>query len=362
MHSQRPKGNANGNWFDIEDAELFQLADAHLKAQALRYDVLPRMEILLQRAVARIGDVFGPDSFHLSTLVTLPAFRTTRRMEDVTHHYTSCEAGMSGKRTIVWPGIERHDGKAAKIFPFRLTLGLSAKGISPSLYCWWGRPYTARTHEQFHKVLHDHWDSLCQVLRIGEYSIEPYFVDVLSFQENMSLVANSEDPTWWVSRPPEPFPFSSRHTERLVNGMVLLYPLYDALVRTALQLPLRYTEHMALLQDYLNEQVEALISDTDAAIPPRTLLAEKEHMQKAAARVPVMAGSRWQVLARDGWKCVICGRNTIQHGVVLHVDHITPRSKGGKDEMANYQTLCEACNLGKGNKDGTDIRAHHWLS
>ena len=30
-------------------------------------------------------------------------------------------------------------------------------------------------------------------------------------------------------------------------------------------------------------------------------------------------------------------------GVRLHVDHIVPVSKGGKTEMHNLQTLCEAC-------------------
>jgi len=42
--------------------------------------------------------------------------------------------------------------------------------------------------------------------------------------------------------------------------------------------------------------------------------------------------------------------------VILHVDHILPRSKGGKDEMINFQTLCDKCNLGKSNTDKTDLR------
>jgi len=33
--------------------------------------------------------------------------------------------------------------------------------------------------------------------------------------------------------------------------------------------------------------------------------------------------------------------------VVLHIDHVTPWSKGGETEMDNLQTLCEPCNLGK---------------
>jgi 5-methylcytosine-specific restriction endonuclease McrA len=45
-----------------------------------------------------------------------------------------------------------------------------------------------------------------------------------------------------------------------------------------------------------------------------------------------------------------------KEGAILHVDHIIPRSKGGKDEMDNYQTLCHKCNIGKSNKSQIDLR------
>lgn len=58
---------------------------------------------------------------------------------------------------------------------------------------------------------------------------------------------------------------------------------------------------------------------------------------------------RYDVLARDGFKCVICGA-TVEDGVKLHVDHIIPISKGGKTEIDNLRTLCDRCNLGKSDK------------
>lgn len=56
---------------------------------------------------------------------------------------------------------------------------------------------------------------------------------------------------------------------------------------------------------------------------------------------------RYQVLQRDGFRCVLCGASAAD-GVRLHVDHVVPVSRGGKTEMGNLRTLCEACNLGKG--------------
>ena len=35
--------------------------------------------------------------------------------------------------------------------------------------------------------------------------------------------------------------------------------------------------------------------------------------------------------------------------LLMNHDHIIPRSKGGRNEMWNYQTMCEKCNSRKGN-------------
>ena len=35
--------------------------------------------------------------------------------------------------------------------------------------------------------------------------------------------------------------------------------------------------------------------------------------------------------------------------VLMTKDHIIPVSKGGKNILSNYQTMCELCNLEKGN-------------
>lgn len=36
--------------------------------------------------------------------------------------------------------------------------------------------------------------------------------------------------------------------------------------------------------------------------------------------------------------------------ILMTKDHITPKSKGGKNTLKNYQTLCVKCNQKKGNK------------
>ncbi len=60
---------------------------------------------------------------------------------------------------------------------------------------------------------------------------------------------------------------------------------------------------------------------------------------------------RWEVLVASDGKCCMCGRSKAD-GVILHVDHIRPRSKFPVLELRkdNLQVLCSDCNLGKGTK------------
>lgn len=60
---------------------------------------------------------------------------------------------------------------------------------------------------------------------------------------------------------------------------------------------------------------------------------------------------RLQVLSRDNFRCVFCGKSPATNlETKLHIDHINPFSKGGRSMPENLQTLCEECNLGKSNK------------
>ncbi len=53
---------------------------------------------------------------------------------------------------------------------------------------------------------------------------------------------------------------------------------------------------------------------------------------------------RWQTM-----RCQGCGWRP-HHEDYLQVDHVMPRSKGGKDAMENYTLLCDPCNRRKSNK------------
>ena len=69
---------------------------------------------------------------------------------------------------------------------------------------------------------------------------------------------------------------------------------------------------------------------------------------------PVPDSLRYKVLKKSDYRCDLCGAT--KYDRPLDVDHIIPRSRGGKTEESNLQVLCSKCNRSKGNKDDTDFR------
>lgn len=69
---------------------------------------------------------------------------------------------------------------------------------------------------------------------------------------------------------------------------------------------------------------------------------------------PIPDSLRYRALKESGGRCCLCGATKKER--LLDVDHIKPRSKGGKNTYENFQVLCSKCNRSKGNKDDTDFR------
>lgn len=68
-----------------------------------------------------------------------------------------------------------------------------------------------------------------------------------------------------------------------------------------------------------------------------------------AVRKTIPMDMRWRVMKRDRYRCVVCGASpAVTAGVELHLDHVVPVSKGGRNEDGNLRTLCRECNVGRG--------------
>lgn len=70
--------------------------------------------------------------------------------------------------------------------------------------------------------------------------------------------------------------------------------------------------------------------------------------QERVWKVPPV--NRREVLRRDHHRCQYCGTTKR-----LTLDHVIPRSKGGKHSWDNVVTACEKCNAFKGSRTLTEV-------
>jgi len=110
----------------------------------------------------------------------------------------------------------------------------------------------------------------------------------------------------------------------------------------------------------------------DEVLSKRSFNNHKEDLIEFDGDMIHMNSGRYHTFAEKGLKCVTCGiegkyfaKESDQlpryhfnlyalddegKEILMTKDHVIPRSKGGKDEVSNYQTMCSKCNGNKGNK------------
>lgn len=339
--------------FDEQDANLFLVDDVRLRADALKHSVLPRLRLVMDSAIALIRDIYGIEALEDSIVSVYPNFRQ-KRDNEIRIKYKEVFVGLGGQRRAKWPGFWRKDGKPVQILPFRFAFVLDESGVFTLLENGWLKGLDTQSYEallQFHIENENKINPLCFMSHmrpvVGWSSDLPLmapFQDHYQFRLNKRLYDNH-----FIGHNYH-FPVSGVTLSELADNFACFFPVYDSYIQIAKGLPHRLDALIAKLSDWLQR-------DTDEA---ETVLSVSDevniHAAKAAEmKVRVMPALRWQVFQRDQWKCVACGRNS-HNGAILHVDHIIPRSRGGLDTLENFQTLCDICNIGKSNRDATDLR------
>lgn len=63
----------------------------------------------------------------------------------------------------------------------------------------------------------------------------------------------------------------------------------------------------------------------------------------------IRPAKRLAIYMRDGMACVWCGAS-VEQDVKLTLDHLTPYSHGGSNDVKNLVTCCHKCNSSRGNR------------
>jgi len=110
----------------------------------------------------------------------------------------------------------------------------------------------------------------------------------------------------------------------------------------------KYTVHMYSRYFGGVRRLAQRVSDFHLGKISEAQLTER-HVRQSNKRRPLPPKLRFDVLTRDNFCCLRCGRSAKIHGVALEIDHRVPVVEGGSDEMDNLETLCKDCNRGKGS-------------
>jgi hypothetical protein len=337
---------------DEEDAALFGLkGDFLLKAKAIKYSILPKLNVLLEETLSRIRKTYGIEVFNQNSIIhSAPNFREKRENE-LKVDYTYAFWGLGASRLPIWEGYKRIDDKPAKIIPFIIGYQFNDNGLAlvfdPLRY---KLKYTKETNEIFYNFLLENIEYIQTILYLSKMSPSLYVFDnmIIPFDEVLKNHKNEQLYNMTFFRSIK-CPLNYNEVNSLIQSFVLFFPIYYSMLEIAQDNPHSFkdiiskTNYKKLVLDYPDKENINLLN---------TMENTKIDMDESKF---VRAGIRWQVFDRDDFKCVACGKSA-HDGAILHIDHIIPKSKGGSNTMDNYQTLCHLCNIGKSNRSDKNLR------
>lgn len=144
--------------FDESDKNLFQIDDLRLKADALKYSILPKLHVLTNQAILKIKEIYDIEVLEDSHIPQSPNFRT-KRENDLKLDYKWAYVGITGKRTKKgtkekWHGFKRQDGKPLHIVPFMYYFLLTENGLGIYLPYFYKTPRLSDdTYSKIHNFI-----------------------------------------------------------------------------------------------------------------------------------------------------------------------------------------------------------------
>lgn len=346
--------------FDLDDKNLFLVDDLKLKADAIRHSILPKLEIVTNETISILTKVFHSNPLELSTVLKFPNFRKNRTT-DFTIDYTEAQAGLGPKRNrTLWTEVKRTNGEQPMILPFSLTYRLDEIGLH--FYFTTNRyGLKLKDYSLFHSYHLQHKEEIEMLVMESNTYLSLLYEDYKKFalkprKEVFDAMLDEERWELMYFSKTLRYPIDNESICGLLQQYITFYPIYENYINLSCGNSIEFKTRIDLLRKFLIQMEEPILEDEDTEIKKNDTFTTQQLLDIAEKKVKVMPAIRWQVFQRDKWKCVACGRNS-ENGIILHIDHIVPRSKGGQDHIDNYQTLCETCNIGKSNKDQTDLRA-----
>jgi len=235
---------------------------------------------------------------------------------------------------------------------------LTSEGFTAYFFFNHPKNFSTQTYEKFYNFFIANSEEISSI--ILQTNLKYFFNFYDTFLLINDLIAKLENQKYdlvIMSNPIE-YPINYEQINKCIKQLIYLFPLLNSCIEIALgNKPNIGADILKLIDKIPNIQTTYFKNSDNNQIDSIVIEEEQlfEIMLKTETKIKIQAGVRWQVFKRDNWRCLSCGRRA-EENIILHIDLILPRSKGGKDELENYQTLCETCNIGKSNNDDTDLR------
>ena len=353
--------------FDLIDIEIFKIPDSKTRLNTLQKYFFPRLEILMDNTLELVQNVYQLNPYENISFSYRPRHR--QNSKSPIDRWGDVYLGILGRKI---PGkkttLKNKNGKFYSYYFGNLAFYINPEGcISTEFFgCSFDAAQNLDFYRDLKSIFNNNFRDLQSILMMNHLSCNSYFqlidfCDWLDEENSLSRSMNGELDIGFFSDLYY-FPLSSnRGLKRLNLAFIALYPIFNSIRLLQQGKPCRdisliMTNMLSKYKIWCNEggyhsEFYEQVSSDEAFEN-----IEEKDLPKLDSYTFTRAGLWWDVLARDKWTCCSCGRSTRLHGITLHVDHILPRSKGGTDHIDNLQALCSKCNIGKSNRDSTNLR------
>lgn len=336
-------------FFELKDVEIFKIPDTKTRISTVQNYFFPRLEILLRHSIVLIQEIYGVNPYERMTFVYYPSNRKTAR-QNRAFDYVHIE--LSGKRRFDRDlKFHRRDGKPFQLHPTYLTYNIHFDGSIRVEFLPFRQYVSVEFIAAVDELYKENFAALSPILGFHQITHDrnACFVDL-----NDAFVGERENVNFNLLYSPKYyFPANvDRGLWHLMLCFAALYPLLDSFNSLGEGEAPKLAEMLERLKEWYLAEVASDEEDNSSNENSK----EPLNLPELDNYNFVRAGLWWSVLARDNWTCCSCGRSSKEEGIILEVDHIVPRSKGGNDDKDNLQTLCKKCNVGKSNRDTTDLR------
>lgn len=342
--------------FEERDTQIFNIPDIKTKLSTLQHYFFPRMESLLRFSLEQVSRVYGVNPYDRMTFVYRPNHRTKAKDNincDIVH------VGVGAKRGRSPLKIFRENGKPFFFHPTYLTFKVLPTGVMYVELLPFRQSVDDDYVMRISTLVQQHQDILMPLLAFVHVSHRSE-VSYCDFIPLCQAIVPEEIGTLGIKlvSPKYYFPIDSRRgLIELVLAFILLYAVAESFICIGEGSEPPLLQRLEQFKDWYKTiegttQVNVEIENEEESLGADNFEVEIPDLDSYSFIRP---GKWWTVLARDQWRCLSCGRTARVDGVLLEVDHIVPRSKGGSDDIENLQTLCKKCNIGKSNKDSARL-------